>query len=195
MIKLYYATIKNLTRSYPLAGWQEKKAAVYKRKEDYLRSVAASLLINAVLFDGLPAPAPSIGTHGKPYFPGSPDFNLSHSGDFAVLAAASMPVGIDIEQISEEDYLSVGRAFLCEYEYRLLEQTTDKCTLFYELWTRKESYLKMTGTGLLQDPKSFCALRDISGCNFFIRNLAPGYAAAICSADTACAQDFIRLDF
>lgn len=56
MIELFYITIKNLTSQGTLANWQQKKAALYRTKDDYLRSVASSLLINTVLFDRLPAP-------------------------------------------------------------------------------------------------------------------------------------------
>lgn len=195
MIKLFYTTIKNLTGEYALANWQHKKAAVYKKREDYLRSIAASLLINTVLFDGMPAPMPSLGNHGKPYFEDKPAFNISHSGDFAVLAVASLPVGIDIEQKIEEDYVSLGKAFLCKDEYELLKQSADKCALFYDLWTRKESYLKMTGMGLYQDPKSFCALQTLPNCHFFVRELSSDYAVAICSAATECTQKFTLLTF
>lgn len=195
MIKLYYTSIRDLTGKCPLAHWQQKKAATYKKKDDTLRSVAASLLINTVLFDGLPAPAPSYGSHGKPYFSNAPEFNISHAGDLAVLAVASLPVGIDIERNVKEDYLSLGKVFLCDYEYQLLEKSTDKCALFYHLWTRKESYLKMTGTGLNQEPKSFGVLHDPPGFHFFMRQLSPGYTVAICSALSVCEPSFTQLHF
>lgn len=195
MIKLFYTHINYISDDFTLANWQKRKAAVYKKREDCLRCVAGSLLINTVLFNGLPAPAPSLGSYGKPCFLGAPDFNLSHAGDFAVLAVDSLPVGIDIEQKTEADYLSMGGVFLCKEEYLLLEQSPDKCSLFYDLWTRKESYLKMAGTGLHRDPKSFSVLHDPPGCHFFMRTLSPGYAVTVCSSSCACAPDFIRLDF
>ena len=39
--------------------------------------------------------------NGKPFFPAYPDFhyNISHSGDYAALAFAGQPVGIDIQKI------------------------------------------------------------------------------------------------
>lgn len=195
MIELYYTNITNLNREYNLADWQKKKAEKYKKKEDYLRSVAASLLVNTVLFDGLPAPLPTFGDYGKPSFYNTPEFNLSHAGDFAVLAVAPKPVGIDIEQKTQEDYLSIGKAFLCKQEYNLLEKAVDRRALFYEFWTRKESYLKMTGMGLHRDPKSFCAFDEHSQYNFFIRKLSPGYAVAICSSELTCAENFKILTF
>lgn len=42
----------------------------------------------------------SIGDYGKPYIPGGEIcFNLSHSGDYVVLASDSDRVGVDIEKV------------------------------------------------------------------------------------------------
>ena len=38
--------------------------------------------------------------HGKPYLPGHPQicFNISHSGEYAACAFASIPIGMDLQQ-------------------------------------------------------------------------------------------------
>ena len=41
------------------------------------------------------------GKNGKPFLPGGPAFNLSHSGEWCVLATGGMKaVGVDIEEIN-----------------------------------------------------------------------------------------------
>lgn len=195
MIKLFCTTINNLNANHILADWQHKKAAFYHRKEDYFRSIASSLLMNAVMFDGSPAPVPSFGIYGKPYFKGLPEFNISHAGDFVVLAVAELPVGIDIEKKVKEDYLTLGKTFLCDYEYNLLNESAHPCSLFFELWTRKESYLKMTGMGFQQDPKSFCVLHDSPDYHFYTWEFYPCYAMAVCSPDSLCTKNVTLLNF
>ena len=86
------------------------------------------------------------GPHGKPYFPGTDiHFNKSHSGDFKVLAIAETPVGVDIEKVRKAD-LRVAKRF-CENEYNYITQK-DSEHRFFEVWTKKEAYLKYKGTGL-----------------------------------------------
>ena len=86
------------------------------------------------------------GSHGKPYFPGTDiHFNISHSGDFKVLAIAETPVGVDIEKVRKAD-LRVAKRF-CENEYNYITQK-DSEHRFFEIWTKKEAYLKYKGTGL-----------------------------------------------
>ena len=93
------------------------------------------------------------GSHGKPYFPGTDiHFNISHSGDFKVLAIAETPVGVDIEKVRKAD-LRVAKRF-CENEYNYITQK-DSEHRFFEIWTKKEAYLKYKGTGLKGGLDSF----------------------------------------
>ncbi len=193
MIRLYFTSIHIPFSASTLSGWQCEKAAAYKNREDSLRCIAAAFLVNTVLFGGAPAPPPLFGKYKKPRYEGKPEFNLSHAGDYAVLATSPAPVGVDIEQIREEDILSLGKGFLTEPEYLLLEQAGDKCALFFDLWTRKESYLKMLGAGLQLNPKTVQVLPPPAGCHFFTPTFFEGYAASACSADSHCDESFRQL--
>ena len=53
------------------------------------------------------------GEHGKPYFENAPwlHFSVSHSGGLWVCALCRCEVGIDIEQYSARDYLSLAGRF------------------------------------------------------------------------------------
>lgn len=93
------------------------------------------------------------GPNGKPYFPGTDiHFNISHSGDYKVLAIADAPVGVDIERFRKAD-LRVAKRF-CENEYNYITQK-DSEHRFFEIWTKKEAYLKYKGTGLRGGLDSF----------------------------------------
>ncbi|MBE1553153.1 4'-phosphopantetheinyl transferase family protein [Sporosarcina limicola] len=96
---------------------------------------------------------------GRPYLIGSDswngDFNLSHSGDWLVVAFAEKGcVGIDIEKIGELNE-EVMAYIMSQAEIKMIHQRPeiDRKCLFYELWTRKESIYK---TGLFPNatPKS-----------------------------------------
>lgn len=79
-------------------------------------------------------------------------FNLSHSGDWAVLAVTARGnVGVDIEKIAVNDNLQqLGDFAFDETEKKLFAgfSPARKVRGFYRLWTKKESRLKMLGTGL-----------------------------------------------
>ena len=85
--------------------------------------------------------------HGKPYFKAFPDFhfNISHSGELMAIAVSDSKVGVDIEKLREPD-LRVAKRF-CKDEFAYITET-DSTNRFFEVWTRKEAYLKYKGTGL-----------------------------------------------
>jgi len=89
---------------------------------------------------------------------GSLEFNLSHSGDLALLAVADTdPVGIDIERVAESiDLLSIAkRVFLPDERAIICGETGEPAACrFFEQWTLKEALLKATGTGFQIDPAS-----------------------------------------
>lgn len=85
--------------------------------------------------------------HGRPYIAGHPhwqgDFNLSHSGDWIVLAVTpSGRVGIDVEEIKPVSKELMHYA-LSKAEQQLVSHQSQH--VFYELWTLKEAFFK---TGL-----------------------------------------------
>ena len=94
---------------------------------------------------------------GKPIFRDehsarSIHFNLSHSGDLAILAVShDGPVGIDIEDrrtIPEME--RVARHFFSNYENDQLSRMScqQQLSAFYRCWTRKEAVIKTSGMGL-----------------------------------------------
>lgn len=98
----------------------------------------------------------SYGKHGKPSLTPPHDtpfhFNLSHSGDLALLAVnLNRPIGVDIELAKpERPFLKLAERFFSPAERDAMrglhpDQVQDA---FYACWTRKEAYLKAVGTGL-----------------------------------------------
>lgn len=92
----------------------------------------------------------------KPYLASHPGlyFNISHSGDFAVIAVSRNNVGIDIEYISEElNFTNLLPAIFEENEILTIQNTANKKHAFYTLWTRKEAFVKALGKGIDEDFK------------------------------------------
>jgi 4'-phosphopantetheinyl transferase len=94
---------------------------------------------------------------GKPYLttpPGDVRFNLSHSGDFALLAfTRSREVGVDVERRRPlDDLLSLARTSFSPREYTTLCDLPPDAqpTAFFSCWSRKEAFIKATGEGVSQ---------------------------------------------
>ena len=104
------------------------------------------------------------GAHGKPAIDpdlGLPDirFNLSHSGNLAVLAVnLASEVGIDIERIQPaRANMAIAERFFSPREIAALRALPepDQVLGFFSCWTRKEAFLKGRGDGLSVPLKDF----------------------------------------
>lgn len=88
------------------------------------------------------------GEKGKPYFKFLPDFhfNVSHADGLTVITVAESEVGIDAEKLREADLRIADRRFLKTERDYIFE--TDSNRRFFEVWTKKEAFLKYKGTGI-----------------------------------------------
>ncbi|MEX1186564.1 MAG: 4'-phosphopantetheinyl transferase superfamily protein [Gemmatimonadaceae bacterium] len=138
---------------------EERRCAEAMQSPTARRSfVAGQSALRALLssYTGTPAGeiAFSRAAHGKPMLasPVAPlEFNVSHSGDWGVIALARVPVGVDVEQIRPgRSSPALERRFLTESERALLGRRAraDGDAAFFVVWCRKEAYLKATGFGL-----------------------------------------------
>ena len=79
-------------------------------------------------------------------------FNLSHTDDFAVLAVTRTHlIGVDIEKMIEKRAnLDIAKRFFSTQEYEQLRGLPDEkfARGFFNVWTRKEAFVKATGFGL-----------------------------------------------
>ncbi|HMN30338.1 MAG TPA: 4'-phosphopantetheinyl transferase superfamily protein, partial [Caldilineaceae bacterium] len=73
-------------------------------------------------------------------------FNLSHSGDLALLAfTRQAELGIDLEWIHPDiDYAEIAQRFFSPLEWAALcaVPAPQQLAAFYRCWTRKEAYIK-----------------------------------------------------
>jgi 4'-phosphopantetheinyl transferase len=94
-------------------------------------------------------------SYGKPFLSENEsgfEFNLSHSKDLALLAAAKYKrVGIDIEYIrSGLDECTLAEQYFSPQENESLRNMDEnlRTKAFFDCWTRKESFIKAIGKGL-----------------------------------------------
>ncbi len=160
---------------------RKRRADRYLRYEDKLRCVTADALIGAALGEGFFQIEKN--EFGKPYVKGRNDFyyNLSHSGDYVVLAFGNTEVGIDIQKHEENtDIQTVAQSCFTRDEREYVGGSAER---FYEIWTGKESYLKRVGKGLRGGACSV-SVRERRSEILFLPNLPrEGYSMSLCAAD------------
>ncbi|WP_179319621.1 4'-phosphopantetheinyl transferase family protein [Winogradskyella helgolandensis] len=128
----------------------------------------------------------------KPYFPLDKTlfFNVSHAGDYAIIAIGNCELGVDIEYIDKHfNYADILPTVFSSEELSFVEMSNFKRQTFYKLWTRKEAIVKATGKGIDDDfskipvldgahtvPSSL--INDFKKINVFSFNLNAYYVGA-----------------
>ena len=108
-------------------------------------------------------PTELVFTHnpqGKPALLNDPSlqFNLSHSGELALLAVGKdHPVGIDLEFFSHRPYEGIGKQLFSPLENQRLKQLNPmlKPLAFFHIWAQKEAFIKACGLGLSYPTEQF----------------------------------------
>lgn len=163
--KQYLKRYKKLTDRYnSLLGLSLAKKLSNKRPRGHL-----SLLHNEL---------------GQPYLAGcNESISISHCEDTIVVAMSSNKVGVDVEKrLPNKGH----ELFLADEEYALFNKSKNKDDLLTTLWTLKESYVKLKGTGFFLDPTiiSFNKIKDRwflkdDTCIFYSENLPNGMKLSI----------------
>jgi 4'-phosphopantetheinyl transferase len=154
------------------------------------------------------------GKHGKPALAAQPGegrlrFNVSHSGELALLAfARDREVGVDLEKMRPIPQMDqIAQRFFTAREYAALHKIglDQRLGAFYCCWTRKEAYIKAKGEGLTIPLDSVdVGLRlgthagcgkarswtvgdggSLDGCSLWSLRPAPGYVGALAAEGTA----------
>lgn len=128
----------------------------FRSEMDRKRCGAAGLLLWEHLYHGHPENyTVSYNKTGKPHVCGAPFFNLSHSGDFVMLALSDTPVGCDIERPRKS---VLSHHVFHPRELDLISGISPgekRDRQFLKLWTAKEAFLKALGTGIQSDANTY----------------------------------------
>lgn len=162
-------TTRDLDPVPPLSESEQHRSSRFHSPHDRQRYRTTRAALRRILAHYLRIPADRVpireGSAGKPCLLDSAplEFNVSHSGELALVAVSHRPVGIDLEVMDP----SLDWALLAEAHCHPREQvyiagdgSAGALARFYRIWTRKEAYLKAIGIGLMRAPESFCALPD-----------------------------------
>jgi len=171
MVRVYFYKMnkENLASNWDsylalLPEWRKESCLRMRFERGKLQQLAAGLLLRyALRQEGIDLMTVRIETneHGKPIMDGL-FFNISHSGDYIAVATGECPVGIDVETKSDSDLKITGR-FYSEAEQRSVRTAVNPQKEFRRLWTRKEAYVKCTGTGIYDSVEKIPSLEDVSG--------------------------------
>lgn len=147
-----------------LPQWRLQKALSYRQAIDRFICTKSFLMLEDMLrknFGLAVCPEFSYDSHGKPYFRGYQEisFNISHCHRGIACALMDKPVGIDIEEIQFDEDLA--KVIFNSEELEAVRSADEPAVKFTELWTRKESFLKLTGEGLRDNLKD--VLSDAEG--------------------------------
>lgn len=196
-------------RMSTLSGDEQSRAARFRREIDrqYYVTTRATLrqLLGAYLKKDPRELIFAYSEKEKPSLGGEEagsriEFNISHSGDLALLAfARSRQLGVDVEQIHRDFEIDkIAARFFSAAEQKQLSALPEarRGEAFFLCWTRKEAYIKATGKGLSLPlhqfdvslvPKEVNALiatrpDPLERTRWTMRDIVvpSGYAAAIC---------------
>ncbi|MFE3576471.1 4'-phosphopantetheinyl transferase family protein [Lysinibacillus sp. NPDC059133] len=140
----------------------------FVKVEDAYRTLIADILLRSLICEKFGIINHDIifnvTEYGKPYLKNVEQlsYNISHSGDWVVIALNNFEIGIDIEMIKPIDF-NFAKQFLTEYEYfdlMSIQEKRKRLEYFYDLWTLKESYVKAIGKGLFFPLKDFTIQKD-----------------------------------
>ena len=158
-----------------LSDDRRERAESFSVFSDKVMSAVAGLCM-----EGL---AESLGTNvlklsnGKPMF-GREDLHLSvsHSGSFVVIAWSDSPVGVDVQKVIPMG--NIARRILSPKEITDMGSMDD--TDLVKVWTRKESYVKMTGEGMSRPFDSFDEDILDPGYSFFTYGIEEDMVLTVC---------------
>lgn len=201
MIELFAADIRQIAPKSDelirlLDDERQERVRAYGDSDNALRSLAAGLL----LYDAFGEAARNArfvhGKRGKPSLPSHRPFNITHAGNYAVLALSKEPVGVDVERVRPINWRRMSARFFHPHEQRFLEESADPVEWFFTIWTLKESYLKAEGQGFSVSPRTFCILprgnsaefEGGTGYRFRSYDAFPGYCLSVCGRESEIAD-------
>ena len=125
-------------------------------------------------------------------------FSLSHSGDLLVCAVSRHNIGADCQLINmgAETCRKIAARFYSAQENLLLDALPEHeyANNFFEIWAKKEAYVKYTGKGLGEGLGGFSVVCGRLGARFVraAPELAGAYIYICCGADN---HDELRVQY
>ncbi|KVG67682.1 4'-phosphopantetheinyl transferase family protein [Burkholderia pseudomultivorans] len=173
-----------------LSDAERMRAARYLRHDDAVRSAATRAALRERLGAALGVAPHAVSivvdASGRPSLDAahgtSLDFNVSHSGDHALIAwAPAGRVGIDIESCRRPtDWRALTREVCTPAESAYLDSLPDaaRAPAFMRVWAAKEALLKALGTGIVGGLGAFAVVPPRDAATPATTIVAPAAPAA-----------------
>ena len=134
---------------------RQSKIARIKQYTQKCESLMAEILCRVVLVQNFGMEEKDIiikkTAQGKPFLSDSGLFiSLSHTDGMVAVAVSDCEVGVDIERTKLVD-LKIAKRFFTDSEQDYVFESDDATDRFFEIWTKKEAYIKKIGKGLSTD--------------------------------------------
>lgn len=141
-----------------LPDFRKQKICKYRFFNDKLQSALAYCLLLFAADSMNTSFDFKIDKYGKPYDScKNIHFNLSHCANSVACIVGNNPVGIDVEKIIDKDcYISIVSKVCNEKEIELIKKSENILREFTKIWTLKESYTKMVGSGIIVNLQKIC---------------------------------------
>lgn len=150
-----------------------------------------------------------VSNNGKPYSSCGIEFNSSSTENASVLIVSKTnPVGIDVECIKKSaDAGLIAKDYFSKNEIDILEKNFFNPESFLTFWTRREAFLKMVGTGLIDEmkhldfsdcvceiPEKFENVTDLKFSNYFVNTFKHGneFIISYCTMEDTEVIDFLN---
>ncbi|MBK5143782.1 4'-phosphopantetheinyl transferase superfamily protein [Budviciaceae bacterium BWR-B9] len=148
--------LPTLQSRLPLSIQRQGERFNPKRRQQYIsgRWLLAELMFHQFSCQELPDIVTS--DNGRPVFTDTqlPDFNISHSGEYIMVAVAqSGRIGLDVEHIRpRRKLMELAQYSFSDDEYQWLKNLpeSEQTDSFWQLWTLRESVLKLSAKGVWQ---------------------------------------------
>lgn len=113
-------------------------------------------------------------------------FNISHSGQYIILAISNHEIGIDIElgeRILESEVMAMSKNFCDENEQKLIAGNKNR---FLKMWVKKEALMKYQGTGFMSEEDTLFSLdlneyQCVGGVQIYFTELFLNYSFGLCT--------------
>ena len=178
---------------------RQARADRFRHEDDRKRCLCADALARNMLARAADIAPEKINftysDKGKPHANLPLHFNVSHSGEWVLCAVSDAPVGADIEQVKPFRAGMVARYFTAAEAAYIWGNNppldgnvtdADTCARFYRVWTAKEAYVKMTGTGISTDLSQVCydpTAQTVCGMQLITPEAPEGYVISILKSD------------
>lgn len=165
-MKIYYYNVEKLSDKSVYSKYYEMMDEDRKNKIDRInqedkkmQSLAAGILIQHIRKTEKEDSKILIDKYNKPSFEdGKIKFNISHSDKYAVAVVSDYEIGIDTEDVKRKNKFTmkerriVNTCFAPKEQKYIYDIGTEQGKLqrFFRVWTIKEAYVKMEGTGMIR---------------------------------------------